>query len=218
MSELQHHGILGMKWGVRRWQNKDGSLTAEGKKRYGSDYDDVPHAVKESEKSSGKSGSSDGGSSGSRTNQQALSSEKKNDTSGMTDAELQKAVNRKRLEQDYARLNDNENKDQNQNNQNNQNNQQNMRVDSSELRGKSVSELTDKELQIVLDRINLEKRYSEAIATPSKIDKAKKVVNVALATGTTIAGALGTYVTIRKWLNAIQTGNYGNAGGGKKKS
>lgn len=31
--ELEHHGILGMKWGVRRYQNKDGSLTEAGKKR-----------------------------------------------------------------------------------------------------------------------------------------------------------------------------------------
>lgn len=32
---LEHHGILGMKWGVRRFQNKDGSLTPEGRARYG---------------------------------------------------------------------------------------------------------------------------------------------------------------------------------------
>jgi hypothetical protein len=32
--ELRHHGIKGQKWGVRRFQNKDGSLTPAGKKRY----------------------------------------------------------------------------------------------------------------------------------------------------------------------------------------
>lgn len=31
---LTHHGIKGQRWGVRRFQNSDGSLTAEGKKRY----------------------------------------------------------------------------------------------------------------------------------------------------------------------------------------
>ena len=32
-NDLYHHGILGMKWGVRRYQNSDGSLKSEGKKR-----------------------------------------------------------------------------------------------------------------------------------------------------------------------------------------
>lgn len=31
--ELYHYGVKGMKWGVRRYQNEDGSLTSLGKKR-----------------------------------------------------------------------------------------------------------------------------------------------------------------------------------------
>lgn len=34
---LYHHGVKGQRWGVRRYQNKDGSLTAEGKQRYSPD-------------------------------------------------------------------------------------------------------------------------------------------------------------------------------------
>ena len=43
MNELYHHGILGMKWGIRRYQNKDGSLTPEGRKRLGLDKYDREH-------------------------------------------------------------------------------------------------------------------------------------------------------------------------------
>lgn len=31
---LAHYGVKGMKWGVRRYQRKDGTLTAKGRKRY----------------------------------------------------------------------------------------------------------------------------------------------------------------------------------------
>lgn len=35
---LYHSGIKGMRWGVRRYQNEDGSLTEEGIRRYGDKY------------------------------------------------------------------------------------------------------------------------------------------------------------------------------------
>lgn len=56
--ELYHHGILGQKWGIRRYQNKDGSLTAEGIKRYRTDlkfkekYD--KYSAKQNEKKAAK--------------------------------------------------------------------------------------------------------------------------------------------------------------------
>lgn len=45
--ELYHHGILGMHWGIRRYQNKDGSLTSAGRARY-------DRAIKKAEKRSDK--------------------------------------------------------------------------------------------------------------------------------------------------------------------
>ena len=39
--ELYHHGILGMHWGIRRYQNEDGSLTEAGKRRYNSRLKDL---------------------------------------------------------------------------------------------------------------------------------------------------------------------------------
>ena len=43
---LQHYGILGMRWGVRRYQNEDGTLTSAGKKRYDDGSQKEPEAGK----------------------------------------------------------------------------------------------------------------------------------------------------------------------------
>ena len=47
---IQHHGIKGMKWGVRRYQNADGTLTEAGKKRYDRDTADMKPSKKQNYK------------------------------------------------------------------------------------------------------------------------------------------------------------------------
>lgn len=50
-SYIYHHGIKGQKWGIRRFQKKDGSLTTAGKKRYSDNSENVERASKEYTKS-----------------------------------------------------------------------------------------------------------------------------------------------------------------------
>jgi hypothetical protein len=53
MDYICHHGIKGQKWGVRRYQNSDGSLTAAGRKRYSGNGFEFTDSFPE-EKSAGK--------------------------------------------------------------------------------------------------------------------------------------------------------------------
>lgn len=55
LAELAHHGIKGQRWGVRRFQNADGSLTSAGKKRLEkSEKRDVKWATRNYDKISSK--------------------------------------------------------------------------------------------------------------------------------------------------------------------
>lgn len=45
MDFIEHYGIKGQRWGVRRYQNEDGSLTPAGKKRYSKEYEKLSEKV-----------------------------------------------------------------------------------------------------------------------------------------------------------------------------
>lgn len=111
--ELYHHGIKGMKWGVRRFQNADGSLTAKGKQRYG-DKDtfekQYPNDVKKSLNTAKNNMNKIGGAVKkakdiNSKNQKKLQEEQiKRDVSKMSDQELQKIVNRLNMEERYKQV------------------------------------------------------------------------------------------------------------------
>lgn len=87
--ELMHWGIKGMKWGVRRFQNKDGSLTPAGEKR----------RAKLEAKIEKLGGKKSGGSS-----EDKADAPRKKSASDMSDDELAKAINRARMEDAYRQL------------------------------------------------------------------------------------------------------------------
>lgn len=117
---LQHHGIKGMKWGERRYQNKDGTLTPAGKKRYDRDIaennakkkdnrividgpdakrwvkEDIRRAKEVSDSSNNMVRELK------KINDARPSGKRKNlDLSNMTDQELRNRINRTMLEKQY---------------------------------------------------------------------------------------------------------------------
>lgn len=111
--ELYHYGIKGQKWGVRKFQNKDGSLTPAGKQRYGSKENFDKQYPEDVKKSINKAKSGLNKASGAVDKAKDFNAKKvkkaqeeqiKKDVSKMSDQELQKIVNRLNMEERYKQV------------------------------------------------------------------------------------------------------------------
>ena len=145
MSELRHHGIKGQKWGVRRFQNKDGSLTADGKKRYGADdYKNTLDKVK----SAGK----------------IVDEVKKyNDsTQKSSDPNMERRIR------------------------------------------KSITELSDKELQQRVNRLNMEDNYTRMMMHRENLERGESFVNKALNISTTALQGAAAALTIAMMVKQLK--------------
>ena len=134
---LAHYGILGMRWGVRRYQNRDGSLTAEGRKRLGiKDSGSPRHAPSNAQK---------------RSRQEHAEAERvRKEAEAKEQREKEKKL---ALEKGTA-------------------------ADVLKFKG----ELTNKEMQDAVNRINLEKQLSSLskVDVKSTWDKMDSLVNTAV--------------------------------------
>lgn len=174
--ELYHWGIKGMKWGVRRYQNADGSLTEKGKKRYERDAREKGYDKKDGDtyyKNVGKK---------SRREDLEIDADRyvkeDLDRSKRVAEETERTVNKLKTANDNAMRN-----------------RPKTRAD--------LSKMTDKELRDRINREYLERQYNDMF-TPQKSNKGREYASKILETTGTIVGitggALGIAVAIKDLL------------------
>ena len=173
--ELYHHGILGMKWGVRRYQNSDGSLTSAGKHRYNKEMAKLKSeekVIKNREKTRDKM------------------------------AKLE--TKRKDIEARKKALDDEDSKKSGSGDK--------KHHSSSSEKPKKISEMTDEEIQAKIDRMNLEKRYSDLVnerSNPkSTQSKGQKIVEEILTNSAKNIGTQTVTFIMGKTVNKALEGIY----------
>lgn len=171
--ELYHAGIKGMRWGVRRYQNSDGTLTSAGKRRYARD-------AKEQGWQIGNDGV-------------ARSTGKKNRGEvheADPDKWVREDLNRsKKLADEASQLT------------NKLKNANDASIRNKPKKRADLSEMSDKEMRDKINRELLERQYND-IFTPQKTSKGRKFASKTLEVAGTLLGigssALGIALAIKE--------------------
>lgn len=177
---LAHYGVRGMRWGVRRYQNSDGSLTSAGKKRYGSDVKDEPSHEDHNKAYTGKQ------------------------AKNMSDDELKTAVTRMNLEKQYKEF---QPKEPNKLESTKKavdattdllNRAKKIENDTrySKKERLDLQDKTDKELRDRINRELLERQYNDMFSKPESVSKGRQYVSNLLEYAGPVLAATSSALTI----------------------
>lgn len=194
-NELQHFGIKGMKWGVRRYQNKDGSLTPAGKKRY-DESDEEREKKEKSKKTKAKVATAAVATAAVAT---AAAMNKDNIKKGMDYVKANKPSKGEKKEttvDDYKEsLKKTQSADKALQGIKELVNKADDVAYAKKVRN-DLTQMSDKDLQQAVNRLNMEERYSQVMQQRHKIDRGESKVNQILDVAGNVLSGAATALTI----------------------
>lgn len=201
---LVHHGILGQRWGIRRFQNKDGTRTSAGKRREREGGDDAgPKQPTKAQKRAAKKQAR-------QEAKQAKQEAKKSKTSSSTEEKIKKQLDKDvYLDDSTLKKADKININNSLLNESIPDKQKGVKteipkseyeVGTKEYKRDKLSgmkEMSDKELSAVINRMNMEQQYSRMVT--SQKTKAQQTVD------SIISGTQKTTQVAKTGLDAYDT-------------
>ena len=178
--ELYHHGTKGMKWGRRRYQNEDGSLTAAGKKRYARDAREKGYGKQDEDGTYYKTAGKKGG------RKETLDV----DADRYVTEDMQRS---KRVLDDSAQL------------ANKLKGINDKSIKNTPKERLDLSKMSDQELRNQINRELLERQYND-VFNPPKISKGKEIAGKTLEVAGDVLIVAGSAVTLALGLRDLLKG------------